>query len=124
MGTFFSRRSLVASAPSQSGVTLVEVLVGIFITGIALLALLALFPVGALEMARAIKDDRAEQIAAEAAAFSQAAERVVLRTGDFVETSLLSQKIDRNPGAPPRVTASITRSPAPRRNTCRASALK
>jgi hypothetical protein len=41
------------------GATLVEVLVAIFVMGIGLLALLALFPVGALSMARAIKDSRA-----------------------------------------------------------------
>src|SRR5437660_11496786 len=38
--------------------TLVEVLVAIFVTAIGLLALLTLFPLGALSMAQAIKDDR------------------------------------------------------------------
>ena len=42
----------------RPGITLVEVLVAILITGIGLLALLTLFPLGALEMAQAIKDDR------------------------------------------------------------------
>jgi hypothetical protein len=42
----------------RSAATLVEVLVAIFVTGIGLLALLALFPLGALTMAQAIKDDR------------------------------------------------------------------
>jgi prepilin-type N-terminal cleavage/methylation domain-containing protein len=42
----------------RAGVTLLEVLVTIFIMAIGMLALLVLFPLGALEMARALKDDR------------------------------------------------------------------
>jgi hypothetical protein len=51
--------------------TLVEVLVAIFVTAIGLLALLALFPLGAVSMAQAIKDSRCAQCAANAAALSQ-----------------------------------------------------
>jgi hypothetical protein len=40
-------------------VTLIEVLATISVTGVGLLALLTLFPTGALEMAQAVKDDRA-----------------------------------------------------------------
>lgn len=43
----------------RSGVTLIEVLVSIFIMGIGMLALLTLFPLGALTMDQAIKADRA-----------------------------------------------------------------
>jgi len=43
----------------RPGITLVEVLVAILIMGVGLLALLTLFPLGALEMAQAIKADRA-----------------------------------------------------------------
>jgi hypothetical protein len=43
----------------RTGATLVEVLVAIFIMGIGLLALLALFPLGVLNMAQAIQSDRA-----------------------------------------------------------------
>ena len=43
---------------SQAGVTRTEVLVAIFLMGVGLLALLALFRLGALQMAQAIKDDR------------------------------------------------------------------
>ncbi|HZU38923.1 MAG TPA: prepilin-type N-terminal cleavage/methylation domain-containing protein, partial [Gemmataceae bacterium] len=50
----------------RSGVTLVEVLIAIFVTAIGLLALLVLFPVGALNMAQAIKDDRTAHCAANA----------------------------------------------------------
>ena len=42
----------------RAGVTLIEVLVAIMITGVGLLALLTLFPLGALEMAQSFKDDR------------------------------------------------------------------
>jgi hypothetical protein len=49
-----------------------EVLVTLFITAIGLLALLALFPVGALSMAKALKDSRCAQAAYNAAAISAA----------------------------------------------------
>ena len=42
----------------RPGVTLIEVLVAIFVMAIGLMALLTLFPLGALNMAQAIKDDR------------------------------------------------------------------
>jgi len=46
----------------RPGITLVEVLVAILITGVGLLALLTLFPLGALEMRQAIQDDRAGHV--------------------------------------------------------------
>jgi prepilin-type N-terminal cleavage/methylation domain-containing protein len=49
-------------APRRSGVTLIEVLVSIFVASIGLLALLALFPVGALSMKQALKDSRCAQL--------------------------------------------------------------
>jgi hypothetical protein len=48
---------------SRPGITLVEVLIAIFVMGIGLLAVLVLFPLGALNMARALKDDRCGSIA-------------------------------------------------------------
>jgi prepilin-type N-terminal cleavage/methylation domain-containing protein len=42
----------------RSGVTLVEVMVAMFIMALGLMSLLTLFPLGALRMAQAIKDDR------------------------------------------------------------------
>jgi hypothetical protein len=42
----------------RPGITLLEVLSAIFITGIGLLSLLTLFPLGALKMLEAINDDR------------------------------------------------------------------
>jgi prepilin-type N-terminal cleavage/methylation domain-containing protein len=56
----------------RSGVTLIEVLVAIFIMAIGMLALLALFPLGALSMAQALKDDRCASAAVNAEAFAVA----------------------------------------------------
>jgi hypothetical protein len=50
----------------------VEVLVAIFIMAIGLLTLLTLFPLGALSMAQAIKDDRTAHAAANATAVAEA----------------------------------------------------
>jgi hypothetical protein len=57
---------------SRSGATLVEVLVAIFVMGIGLLTLMALFPLGILSMAQAIKDDRCGHAAADALGCDQA----------------------------------------------------
>ena len=54
----------------RPGITLVEVLAAIFIMGIGLLALLVLFPVGALSMARGVRDDRAAAAGANAASLA------------------------------------------------------
>src|SRR5262245_45461526 len=52
----------------RKGITLVEVLVAIFVMGIGCLAILAMFPLGALSMSRSIRDDRVGQAAANAKA--------------------------------------------------------
>jgi Tfp pilus assembly protein PilV len=52
----------------RAGVTLIEVLVSLFVVALGLLALLTLFPLGALTMAQAIRDDRVAQTAANAVA--------------------------------------------------------
>ena len=88
------RASLLHVVSSTSGVTLVEVLTAIFVMGIGLLALLTLFPLGALSMAQAIKDSRAGAIAAEATAFSQAAGDLVSRTQEFAQESLMKGSVD------------------------------
>jgi hypothetical protein len=56
----------------RKATTLVEVLVAIFIMGIGLMAVLAMFPLGALTMARAIKDDRVGHAVANARAMASA----------------------------------------------------
>jgi hypothetical protein len=58
-------------ATRRAGTTLMEVLVAIFIMGIGLLSLLVLFPLGALNMAQAIKDDRIALVSANAAALAE-----------------------------------------------------
>lgn len=78
------------SLHTRAGVTLIEVLVAIFITGIGLLALLVLFPLGAADMARSIQDDRAGKVAADAEALSQAGQDLLTRSGQFVVGSLFT----------------------------------
>ncbi len=51
----------------RRGITLVEVLVAIFIMAIGLLALLTLFPLGALRMGQALQNDRTATAASAAA---------------------------------------------------------
>ena len=58
--------------PPRQGITLIEVLAAIFIMGVGMLALFTLFPLGALSMARAVRDDRASAIAANAASLATA----------------------------------------------------
>jgi Tfp pilus assembly protein PilV len=58
--------------PARAGITLIEVLAAIFIMGVGLLALFTLFPLGALSMARAVRDDRAATIAGNAASMATA----------------------------------------------------
>jgi hypothetical protein len=77
-----------------AGITLVEVLAAIFITGIGLLALLTLFPLGALELAEAIKDDRTAALASNTVAFSEQGEGLVSRTAQFVTVSLANGSAD------------------------------
>ncbi len=83
-----------AGRATQAGTTLVEILVAIFVMGLGLLALLTLFPLGALEMARAIEDDRTAAIAVDAVALGQAGRVLVSRTACFVETSLSTGSVD------------------------------
>lgn len=90
----FRFRSEAAALPRRPGITLLEVLAAIFIVGIGLLALLTLFPLGALQMAQAIKDDRAGQAAASAVALSEAGQELLARTRDFVLVSAQNGSTD------------------------------
>ena len=96
MNTVLSQTSLLESAGTKkrAGITLIEVLVAIFIMGVGLLPLLTLFPLGAISMARAIKDDRAANIAEEAVAFGQIGEDVLRQTRVFVAVSLNNGSAD------------------------------
>lgn len=53
----------------RQGTTLIEVLAAIFILALGLVALMTLFPLGATQMFRAIQDERASQLAANATAY-------------------------------------------------------
>src|SRR5262249_37061662 len=77
--------------------TLVEVLVALFVTSVGLLAILALFPLGALNMYQAIKDSRCSLASANAGALAKAAG---LRT-DANVTAAMTVTL---PGPPPTQT--------------------
>jgi hypothetical protein len=70
---------------ARPGITLLEVLTAIFIMGVGLLALLTLFPLGALNMARAVRDDRAANIAGLESSLATALD---LRNDPFVVQAL------------------------------------
>ena len=78
----------------RAGITLLEVLAAIFVMGVGLLALLVLFPLGALSMAQAIKDDRAASVANDAESFSAKGKEFLSRTGQFVVLSLVNGSAD------------------------------
>jgi hypothetical protein len=61
----------MTQAMQRSGATLIEVLVAIFVMGIGLLALLVLFPLGAFNMAQALRADRCTQAALNAKAIAK-----------------------------------------------------
>lgn len=54
----------------RHGITLIEVLAAIFIMGVGMMAILVLFPLGALSMARALRDDRSANCARNARALA------------------------------------------------------
>lgn len=83
---------------NRRGLTLTEVLVAIFVTGLGLMALMTLFPLGAMNMSQAIKDDRAQQAAANATATL----RVLWRQGLDTE----SYNVTYSPANPPDQTLS------------------
>ncbi|QDU22053.1 type II secretion system protein [Urbifossiella limnaea] len=65
----------------RPGLSLTEVLVALFIMGIGTIAVLTLFPLGALNMAQAFRDDRCTQGAAQADAFLRSYVRERIDTG-------------------------------------------
>ena len=56
-------------SPLRRGVTLTEVLVAMFVMAIGMISLLTLFPLGAMQVGQALRDDRATQLARQADAF-------------------------------------------------------
>lgn len=69
--------------------------------GVGLLALLTLFPLGALQMAAAIKDDRTAAVAAGAVALGAAGEQLLSETGAFIARSIANESVD------PQVAAAL-----------------
>jgi hypothetical protein len=51
---------------SRPGLTLVEALVALFVAAIGMICLMTLFPLGALQMGQALKDERSSQLAVQA----------------------------------------------------------
>jgi hypothetical protein len=77
---------------TRTGATLTEVLVAIFVMAIGLLALLTLFPLGALSMAQAIKDNRTAHSGRNAFAITEAYNSGVAGTiGSGIHNDLLVQ---------------------------------
>jgi len=66
----------------RRGITLTEVLVAIFVTGLGLISLMTLFPIGALNMAQAIKDDRTAHCAANASSYLRSWWRMQVESGN------------------------------------------
>ena len=77
----------------RAGLTLVEVLVAIFIMGIGLLAIMTLFPLGLMNYAQAMQDDRAAQAASNGSAIASAMD---LRH----DTTVVNLAFTNNPTAP------------------------
>jgi|SRR5262245_14307801 len=85
----FRRPGADPAGPSRRpGVTLLEVLVAIFITGIGLLALINLFSLAVLNMAQRVNDDRMGKIVLQTDALVAAADVLLPATGDFLAASL------------------------------------
>jgi hypothetical protein len=72
----------------RPGITLLEVLSAIFITGIGLLSLLTLFPLGALKMLEAVNDDRTALAGGNGKAIANAVE---MRLDPVVQRAMLGQ---------------------------------
>jgi hypothetical protein len=94
----------------RPGISLLEVLTAIFIMGIGMLALLTLFPLGALSMARAIRDERAAAMAGNAASI---ATMFNLRKDKAVDFAFDTDPTHNDPNAtPPPATVQRKNSPA------------
>ena len=89
---------------NRGGTTLVEVLVAIFVMAIGLLTLLTLFPLGALNMAQAIQDDRTAHAAKNAEAIAEARN---FRNGYFFTNLPPIQQPDVDPFCNPGILPNL-----------------
>jgi Tfp pilus assembly protein PilV len=83
-------------ATGRRAVTLVEVLIAIFLMGIGLMAILSLFPLGAAQMAQALKDQRC----AEATTNADAMARIIWKIACDADPSTGPQKFYDGTGTP------------------------
>ncbi len=85
----------------RPGLSLTEVLVALFIMGIGCIAILTLFPLGALNMAQAFRDDRCTQAAYQADAFLRSYVRTARDTGRLNKGTekFVDSLTDPDPGA-------------------------
>ncbi len=101
------------TATRRPGLSLVEVLVALFIMGIGAIAILTLFPLGALQMGQALKDDRTAQAAGQADAYIRWYwKNYVVETN--ADTGLAgANSAFENPGAPLPVLSTTTNAGEP-----------
>ncbi len=59
----FNPQSAIRNPRSRQGLSLAEVLIALLILALGMMGILALFPLGAKQMADAIKDERTAQLA-------------------------------------------------------------
>jgi prepilin-type N-terminal cleavage/methylation domain-containing protein len=88
-------------AIGRPGLTLIEVLVSIFVMAIGMLALLTLFPLGALRMDAALRDERTAQGATNAQAVAKIFD---LRHDPLVISQMVTQPPPNAPGNAPTAT--------------------
>jgi hypothetical protein len=101
----------------QSAATLIEVLVSIFVMGIGLLALLVLFPLGALNMAQAIRNDRCAQAALNAAAIARFLPHDNTANASYTPATKLTYGIRSDPAVTPYYTTPPASSSLPTVNS-------
>jgi prepilin-type N-terminal cleavage/methylation domain-containing protein len=93
---------LTTPTARRPGVTLIEVLVAIFVMALGLMALLTLFPLGALSMAQAIKDERTADEAYNVAAVTRAYWKVALESNPADPDNPIDQAmLNPEPGVMP-----------------------
>ncbi len=93
----------------RPGVTLLEVLVAIFVMALGLLALLTLFPLGAMQLGQALKDDRTAQTANQADGFLRSYWRHAVIENSPPDSTLVNSFSFPNTAPPtPNATVPVT----------------
>jgi prepilin-type N-terminal cleavage/methylation domain-containing protein len=94
---------------SRPGLTLMEVLVAIFIMAIGMLALLTLFPLGALRMEQAIRDDKCAQAGMQAIELA----KILDLTSDPAVRAAMTDANAKDAGGNPLPAGMISTTPGP-----------